>query len=94
MYTEHELICTLKGSLIRILFPGACFGSIVENDDCVYYLRVVGEQILDQDLRRNCTEEETVAPLPLDPELIVIIVMAVILVMIIVTIAINRNRQI
>ena len=92
MYSDHELMCTLKGSLIRINFLGDCLGDRAKFADCVYHLRVVGEQILDHDLRRSCTEEETDVPLPFNPKPIVIAILAVILVMIIIAIAVKRIR--
>ena len=90
MFTKHEYACTLKGSLVRIVIPGPCFGEeTIPN--CAYHLRVAGTQDFQKDLRRNCTEEAKKDP-PFDPELYIIIGLAIVLFVVITTIIVNRNR--
>ena len=94
MFSGHDLACTLKGSLLRIVFPGPCLSEqeVEVHEECVHHVRIEGQQVFDGDLRRNCTVEEMIPVGPLDVEFIIIIAMSVVLVILVASIICNRRR--
>ena len=68
MFSKEDLMCSLKGSLIQINFPGRCFREFgppaPARAPCLFHLSIEGEQILDGDYRQDCTKTTPTQGLP------------------------------
>ena len=93
MYSKSEFMCTLKGSLLRIVFPRPCLNRPdPTTPDCLHYVRVEGLQTLGH-LKRNCTAEMPIKDTDLKPAHIATIVLSIVVILLIpISIVLNRKR--